>query len=96
MPSRKHRAQRGPRKLNSKSRFLKEKRSPTPRELEVAGWIGLAKSNEQIAKLLGWSTETVKKHVQHLLKKLGVENRLGICVWCHREAKHLLPKGGQL
>jgi len=93
MPSRNARADRGPRKLNSKSRFLDEKKPPTPRELEVARWIGHGKTNEQISKLLGCSTTTVKKHVQHILEKLGLENRLGICVWCHNEGKRLLPKG---
>ncbi len=96
MASRKRPAQRSPRKLNSKSRFLKEKKPPTPRELEVAGWIGLGKSNEQIGKLLGCSTGTVKKHVQRLFAKLGFKSRLAICLWCYREATHLLPNDGKM
>jgi DNA-binding CsgD family transcriptional regulator len=60
----------------------------TPRELEVASWIGQGKGNEAIAKILPCSTPTVKKHVQHLIKKLGVENRTGVCTWWHEHGKY--------
>ena|SRR6202045_2421426 len=49
-----------------------------PRELEVAQWIGRGKGNEEIAKILERSTPTVKKHVHHILEKLGVETRPGV------------------
>lgn len=47
----------------------------TKRETEV--WIKLAQglTNAQIADALQISTETVRKHVGQVLKKLGVENR---------------------
>ena len=95
MPSRNGRARRGAQKSNSRFRIPDEKKPPTPRELEVAGWIGKGKSNGQIGELLKCSTGTVKKHVQRLLQKLGLDNRLEICVWCHREGKHLVPKDGE-
>ena len=39
-------------------------------------WIREGKSNEEIAIILGLKISTVKTHVQHILRKLGVENRL--------------------
>jgi len=48
----------------------------TAREAEVLHWIGEAKSNPEIAVLLGISPRTVHKHVEHILSKLGVETRL--------------------
>lgn len=47
----------------------------TPREAEVLGWIGLGKSNRDIAEILGMSPRTVNKHLEHIYEKLGVENR---------------------
>lgn len=48
----------------------------TPREAEVLLWISESKTNPEIAAILKTSTRTVHKHVQRLLAKLGVENRL--------------------
>ena len=48
----------------------------SPREWETLHWIREGKSNEEIAIILGLKTTTVKTHVQHLLRKLGVESRL--------------------
>lgn len=62
----------------------------TPRELEVAHWIGRGKGDEEIARILERSTTTVKKHVQHILKKLGLETRLDVCRWCHEEGRKLV------
>jgi DNA-binding CsgD family transcriptional regulator len=47
----------------------------TPRECEVLGWITEGKSNEEIAIILGISRHTVKRHVEDILFKLGVETR---------------------
>jgi len=47
----------------------------SPREAEVLLWIAQGKSNEEIGLILGASRNTIKKHVLHLLEKLGVENR---------------------
>jgi DNA-binding CsgD family transcriptional regulator len=49
----------------------------TPREGEILFWISEAKTNPEIAAILNVSPRTVHKHVEHLFKKLGVENRLG-------------------
>jgi DNA-binding NarL/FixJ family response regulator len=47
----------------------------SPREAEVLLWIAQGKSNEEIGIILGPARNTVKKHVLHLLAKLGVETR---------------------
>jgi len=48
----------------------------TPRELEVLKWLAECKSNAEIATILGLSAATVKLHVERILAKLGVENRM--------------------
>jgi|GEM_PF-486739 len=47
----------------------------TAREREVFEWIGQGKTNGEIAAILGRSVHTVKRHVERILAKLGVENR---------------------
>lgn len=47
----------------------------TPREAEVLFWIAEGKTNGETATILVSSRRTVEKHVEHLLDKLGVENR---------------------
>ena len=42
---------------------------------EVLHWIADGKSNAEIATILGIAAGTVKQHVEHILAKLGVENR---------------------
>jgi DNA-binding CsgD family transcriptional regulator len=47
----------------------------TAREREVLEWIGQGKTNGEIGAILGRSVHTVKRHVERILAKLGVENR---------------------
>ena len=47
----------------------------SPREAQVLLWIAQGKSNEEIGIILGASRNTIKKHVLHVLEKLGVETR---------------------
>jgi len=47
----------------------------TPREAEVLLWIAQGKSNVEIATILGNTDNTVKKHIQHIFEKLGVDTR---------------------
>ncbi len=47
----------------------------TARESEVLTWIARGKTNQEIAIILATQTATVKKHVEHILEKLGVETR---------------------
>jgi two-component system, NarL family, nitrate/nitrite response regulator NarL len=48
----------------------------TPREREVLVLLARGYDNADIGRRLFMSTGTVKHHVSHVLKKLGVENRL--------------------
>ncbi len=47
----------------------------TPRVAEVLLWVAQGKTNSDIASILGVSESTVKKHVQEIFEKLGVETR---------------------
>lgn len=51
-------------------------RQLTAREREVAQHLILGASDPEIARLMCLSTRTVETHVTHILKKLGVENRV--------------------
>lgn len=56
----------------------------TPRENQVLAHVALGLSNEEIAHSLGISVETVKEHVQNLLRKLAVADRTQAAVWAVR------------
>ena len=47
----------------------------TARELEVLGMLAAGKSNQAIASELVVTLDTVKKHVSHVMDKLGAANR---------------------
>lgn len=47
----------------------------TEREADVLFWLAQGKSNPEICTLLDLRLTTVKKHVERILQKLGVENR---------------------
>ncbi len=52
----------------------------TPRELEVARWVGHGKTNPEIAIILRASVRTVEKHMERVLEKLGAENRTAVAL----------------
>lgn len=56
----------------------------TLRESEVLKQVTLGATNRQIADTLGISYETVKEHVQHVLEKVGVDDRTQAAVWAVR------------
>jgi DNA-binding NarL/FixJ family response regulator len=56
----------------------------TRREMEVLTHIVEGHTNKRIADDLSISYETVKEHVQHLLKKIGVTDRTQAAVWAIR------------
>ena len=39
-------------------------------------WVSQGKSNWEVAQILGCVEQTVKKHLQRINRKLGVENRV--------------------
>jgi DNA-binding NarL/FixJ family response regulator len=47
----------------------------TPRAAEALLWLAQGKTNPDIAAILGITESTVKKHVQEVFEKLGVESR---------------------
>lgn len=48
----------------------------TGREAEVLLWVSQGKTNVEVATILGLSSRTVQKHLEHIFKKLGVETRV--------------------
>lgn len=49
----------------------------TNRELEVLHWVDEGKRNSEIALILSISSHTVRKHLENIFCKLGVETRSG-------------------
>jgi DNA-binding CsgD family transcriptional regulator len=52
----------------------------TARELEVGRWLAEGKTNREIAVILQSNVRTIEKHVENMLRKLGVENRTAAAV----------------
>jgi DNA-binding NarL/FixJ family response regulator len=57
----------------------------TQRESEVLEQLANGLTNKEIALALGISYETVKEHVQHILRKIGVSDRTQAAVWAVRK-----------
>src|SRR5215470_12403792 len=53
----------------------------TRRESEIAELIARGLTNRQIARLLHIAERTAENHVQHILTKLGFQNRSQIAAW---------------
>jgi DNA-binding CsgD family transcriptional regulator len=59
-------------------------------ELEVLKWVRAGRSNREIGRILCKSQFTVKTHVQRMLAKTGVDNRLQLALL--EERKSLPPR----
>lgn len=57
----------------------------TQRESEVLRQLAFGLTNKEIAQALNISYETVKEHVQHILRKIGVSDRTQAAVWAVRK-----------
>ncbi len=57
----------------------------TQRESEVLRQLAYGLTNKEIAATLKISYETVKEHVQHILRKIGVSDRTQAAVWAVRK-----------
>lgn len=57
----------------------------TQRESEVLRQLANGLTNKEIALALSISYETVKEHVQHILRKIGVSDRTQAAVWAVRK-----------
>lgn len=72
------------------SAMVNSRRSPdeeinlTQRETQVLRHLALGLSNDEISRSLEISVETVKEHVQHVLRKVGVNGRTQAAVWAVR------------
>lgn len=59
--------------------------SLTQRETQVLRHLALGLSNKEIGNSLSISIETVKEHVQHLLRKIDATDRTQAAVWAVRK-----------
>ena len=57
----------------------------TPRETQVLRHVAMGLSNKEIADSLEISVETVKEHVQNLLRKVSLADRTQAAVWAIRQ-----------
>ncbi len=70
-------------RAHQQSAFKADFRSPAPlealglssREAEILFWVAQAKTNAEVGVILSISAATVKKHLEHIYAKLGVETR---------------------
>jgi DNA-binding CsgD family transcriptional regulator len=53
----------------------------TQREMQVATLVGRRQTNREIARTLVISVRTAESHVEHILAKLGLSNRLELAAW---------------
>jgi DNA-binding NarL/FixJ family response regulator len=54
------------------------------REREVLALVGAGVANKQIALRLGISPKTVKSHLSHIFRQIGVRDRLQAALWARR------------
>jgi DNA-binding NarL/FixJ family response regulator len=54
------------------------------REREVLALVGAGVANKQIALRLGISPKTVKSHLSHIFRRIGVRDRLEAAMWARR------------
>jgi DNA-binding CsgD family transcriptional regulator len=52
----------------------------TAREQEGLHWVAEGKANGDIGRILGCAERTIKKHLQHIFPKLGVETRTAAAI----------------
>jgi len=71
--------------LQVESDFASRLAGLSSRERDIARWVGLGKSNSEIARLGDLSENTVKHHLTSIFTKLAVETRAQLV---HRLAKH--------
>jgi CheY-like chemotaxis protein/DNA-binding CsgD family transcriptional regulator len=64
----------------------------TPREAEVLYWVVKGKTNKDIGDILGSSPMTVKKHLERVFVKLGVETRTAAAGMAMGRIRQLQPQ----
>ena len=63
----------------------------TLRESEVLYWVAKGKTNRDIGDILGSSPATVKKHLERVFDKLGVETRTAAAAMAMQRVRELNP-----
>ena len=63
----------------------------TLRESEVLYWVVKGKTNRDIGDILGASPATVKKHLERVYEKLGVETRTAAAAMAMQRVRELNP-----
>jgi DNA-binding CsgD family transcriptional regulator len=63
----------------------------TLRESEVLYWVAKGKTNRDIGDILGSSPATVKKHLERIYEKLGVETRTAAAAVAMQRVRELAP-----
>jgi len=64
----------------------------TPKEAEVLYWVVKGKTNKDIGDILGSSPATVKKHLERIFVKLGVETRTAAAGMANSRIRLLQPQ----
>ena len=64
----------------------------TPKEAEVLYWVVKGKINRDIGDIVGSSPMTVKKHLERVFVKLGVETRTAAAAMAMRRIRQLQPQ----
>jgi DNA-binding CsgD family transcriptional regulator len=59
----------------------------TQRETEVLTWVAEGKSNTDVGVILGIRSVTVKKHLEHIFQKMGVETRTAAVAFALRASR---------
>ncbi len=71
--------------LNNQEAVDDDQASLTRRETQLLRHLALGLSNNEIGRSLAISVETVKEHVQNVLRKLAVKDRTQAAVWAVRK-----------
>ena len=62
----------------------------TQRETEVLAWVAEGKSNYDVGVILGIRSVTVKKHLEHIFQKMGVETRTAAVAFALRATQQVV------
>lgn len=79
-----HKLNRITERMKSKRISVGQETPLTGRELQVLRHIAFGMSNKEIARSLEISVDTVKEHVQNILRKTGLRDRTHAAVWAVR------------
>ena len=64
-------------------------RGLTPRQRQILDLVAAGRTNQEIARVLGLSTQTVKNHLSRASMAYGYANRVELAVWWVTEGRTL-------